>query len=99
MISPTYNFEYFADKVKDLELFEIISLAEQEATRAWRQTYHHGAVQDGTAMQSMEYQSKLLGLIDFLRHRVKPRTVDQQDLELFHLLSEKVQEKKHLNIR
>ncbi|MFZ5572371.1 MAG: hypothetical protein ACOZF0_18375 [Thermodesulfobacteriota bacterium] len=93
MISPTYDFECFAKEVENKELFEIISLAEQEATIAWGRTYRREAAQDGTAIRSMEYQSKLLGLIDYLRHSVKPRTVNHQDLKLFHLLREKVKPK------
>lgn len=98
MISPTYDFEHFAKRVKNKELFEIISLAEQEATVAWRQTYRREAAQDGTAIRSIQYQSKLLGLIDYLRHSIKPQLVDNQDLELFNLVCEQA-EKKQPHIR
>ncbi len=94
MISPTYDFEHFAKQVKNKEFFEIISLAEQEATLAWGRTYRREAAQDGIAMRSMEYQSKLLGLIDYLRHSIKPKEVDQQDLALYNLVCARAEKSK-----
>lgn len=91
MISPTYNFQQFAEAVKERDYYEIITLAEQEATSAWRQTYSKHEIQDGSALRSKEYQYKLLGLIDFLRHSIKPQTVDDQDFQLFHKLSQYAQ--------
>lgn len=79
MISPTFSFQRFAEAVKDKERFEIIQLAEKEATVAWSQTYRHNGIIDDAALKSQNYQNQLIGLIDYMRHHVTPQALDEQD--------------------
>jgi hypothetical protein len=84
MISATYDFEHFADSVKGEDYFDIIYLAEQEAIEAWR-VCRKGSLSDG---KSASYQSKLKGLIHFMRYGVKPSNLNNRDVKLFNLIYE-----------
>jgi hypothetical protein len=67
MISATYDFEQFANSVKGEDYFDIIYFAEQEAIEAWRICRKVGS----SGGKCSSYQSKLKGLIHFMRYGIK----------------------------
>jgi len=81
MISSDCDFEKFVRAIKGKNYYDVIYLAEKEATQAWRRHYHKHSNCEGT-VASRQYQEKLIGLIDFMRHGLKPSIFDDQDLLL-----------------
>ena len=81
MISSDCDFEKFVRAIKGKNTYDVIYLAEKEATLAWRQSYNDHLKKDGTDA-SRRYQAKLIGLIDFMRHGLKPSSLNDQDLQL-----------------
>lgn len=97
MISPKFNFEQFADAVKGKDVFDIIYLAEKEATEAWRRTYRKQVFIGDEEVKSQYYQEKLIGLIDYLRHGVKPiayhrHNGNENDAQLFRTIHQSVRQ-------
>ena len=91
MISETYDFQQFADSVKGEDFFDIIYLAEQETIEAWR-VCRKGRSSDG---KCASYQSKLKGLIHFMRYGVKPTNLNNRDVKLFNLIYETAELQNH----
>jgi hypothetical protein len=86
MISSTFDFEQFADTVKEKDFFDVIYLAEQEAIKAWRIS-NKKKLQNGFDSDiCRSYQSKLKGLINYMRYGVKPNGLNEQDSQLFNFL-------------
>jgi len=71
MISSSFDFQEFAAAVKGKDFHEIICVAEKEATDAWRTTYR-SAISEENAHKSLQYQKKLIGLIDYIRNGIRP---------------------------
>jgi hypothetical protein len=92
MISATYDFEHFADSVKGEDYFDIIYLAEQEAIEAWR-ICRRGRSLGG---KCSSYQSKLKGLIHFMRYGIKPTNLNNRDVKLFNLIYESTEVKNRI---
>jgi len=67
MISPNFNINEFIRQTKNRDKYDIINLAEQEATIAWRKTYRSDGVINDVIKRSVLYQNKLLKLIDKIR--------------------------------
>jgi hypothetical protein len=80
MISADYNFEHFVDVVRDKGYYDAVYLAEQEATEAWRTAYHSHTPDTGS--QSRQYEQKLIGLIEYLRHGIKPGSLSDKDIKM-----------------
>lgn len=83
MISPDFEFNTFLEAVKDSDSHTIIGMAEKEATEAWCRTYQKGYTLDSIHARSNLYQSKLLGLIDYLRHKIQSRSLTEKDYVCF----------------
>ena len=81
MISSNCDFEKFVRAIRGKDCYEMILLAEKEATEAWRYSYRH-ASEDGENATSRRYQDQLIGLIDFLRHGLRPGGFNDQDFQL-----------------
>ena len=86
MISSTFDFEQFADTVKKEDFFNVIYLAEQEAIKAWRISNKNKSLNNADYELCRSYQSKLKGLIHFMRYGVKPNGLNKQDDQLFNFL-------------
>ncbi len=86
MISSTFDFEQFADTVKEEDFFNVIYLAEQEAIKAWRISNKNKSLNSDDYDLCRSYQSKLKGLIYFMRYGVKPSGLNEQDDQLFNFL-------------
>jgi hypothetical protein len=84
MISATCDFKEFVESIKDKGYMEVIRLANQEATEAWRCSHHMTEEIDSAQQQNLtSYETILKGFIDFLRYGVKPAGLNDKDLELF----------------
>ncbi len=81
MISADCDFERFVGEIRGKDCYEMILLAEKEATEAWRRGYNHRSNDDEND-PSRRYQEKLIGLIDYMRHGLKPSIFSDQDLQL-----------------
>lgn len=95
MISSTFDFEQFADSVKDEDFFDVIHLAEQEATKARRISNKNKSLSNTDFDLCRSYQSKLKGLIHFMRYGVKPNGLNEQDNQLFNYLYHHTNPKYH----
>ena len=81
MISADCDFEKFVREIRGKDYYDVIYLAEKEATQAWRRSYRNQYGPCGSEA-SRNYQEKLIGLIRFMRHGVKPSILSAQDLQL-----------------
>ena len=70
MISSECNFERFIDAIKALDAYEIIYLADKEATAAWRISYKRKKLSTEEIVKYKIYQNKLIGLIDYSRQNI-----------------------------
>ena len=87
MISTTYSFAHFVDAVKGKDHSDIIYLAEQEATEAWRQSVQKASGANSDIQVNLSYQTKLLGLVDYMRHGLQSRDFTPIDRQLLRQLS------------
>ncbi len=99
MISSTFDFEQFADTVKEEDFFNVIYLAEQEAIKAWRFSNKNKSLNNDDYELCRSYQSKLKGLIHFMRYGVKPNGLNEQDDQLFNFLYHHTNPKNRTEIR
>ena len=81
MISLDCDFEKFVREIRGKDYYDVIYLAEKEATQAWRRSYNN-QTRNCTSEDSRNYQEKLIGLIDFMRHGLKPSILNDYDLYL-----------------
>ncbi|WP_319407961.1 hypothetical protein [uncultured Desulfosarcina sp.] len=83
MISKNCSIEEFVETVKGREIWEVISLAIDEATRADRmfiRTHRH----TGNALFcGQTYSRHLKQLINYLRYTVKPRRPNSKTYRLY----------------
>jgi hypothetical protein len=87
MISDNYSFAHFVNTVIGKDHLDIIYLAEQEATEAWRQSRQINH-QEGDGIQTnLSYQTKLLGLIDYMRHGLQSKNFTPQERQLLQKIS------------
>lgn len=81
MFSINCDFDMFVREVKGKDYYDIILLAEQEATQAWRRSYNNQS-RDCASSASRTYQQKLIGLIGYMRHGLKASIFSDEDLLL-----------------
>jgi hypothetical protein len=70
MISSAFSIRQFIEAVKEKDHWEIIHLADKEATEAWRNTYGDKSAAAGKN-KSENYQAQLIRLIGCLRSGVQ----------------------------
>ena len=87
MISDKYSFAHFVDTVKGKDHLDIIYLAEQEATEAWRKSKQLNGQAGNDIQNNISYQSKLLGLIDYMRHGLQSRDFTPDERQLLQKIS------------
>ena len=87
MISDKYSFVHFVNTVKDKDHLDIIYLAEQEATEAWRQSMQKDKQAMNNIQENLSYQSKLLGLIDYMRHGLQSKDFTNQERQLLQTIT------------
>ena len=82
MISNQYSFVHFVNSVKGKDHLDIIYLAEQEATEAWRKSMQKTGRATQTIQDNLSYQSKLLSLIDYMRHGLQSKEFTPQERQM-----------------
>jgi hypothetical protein len=93
LISPSYDITEFVDVVLERDYWDIIFLAEREATKAGRHLYRPLIAKTAEQKGAGHYTDLLTMLFYFLRNGVRPRGPQKQELDLFHSLCESVSEK------
>ena len=93
MISPTCDFKQFLDLIQNKPVTDIIALADHEATEAWRQSHRENKAGGGEGHLSAEYHEKLVCLIDFMRYRVKTKSLPAEDLERLDSICQRVDDR------
>ena len=87
MISDKYSFIHFVNTVKGKDHLDIIYLAEREATEAWRQSMQKDNRGMNNIQENLSYQSKLLGLIDYMRHGLQSKDFTSQERQLLQTIT------------
>lgn len=93
MISPSCDFRQFLDVVQNKAVTDIIALADHEATEAWRQSHREKKAGERKEHLSAEYHEKLVCLIDFMRYRVKTKSLPAEELELIDSICQRVDDR------
>jgi hypothetical protein len=93
MISPTCDFKQFLDVIQNKPVTDIIALADHEATEAWRQSHREKKAGGREGLLSAEYHKKLVCLIDFMRYRVKTKSLPAEDLERIDSICQRVDDR------
>jgi len=83
MISKECKFSEFMVAVRDKDYFDVIQLAEQEATDAERLFLRVRADEPQKTRCGEDYAERIKQLIDYMRYEVKPRIRTAGDAELF----------------
>ncbi len=83
MISRECRFSEFVGAVRDKDYFEVIQLAEREATAAERLLLRVRTDEHHQARCGRDYARRIKRLIDYMRYEVKPRTRSGHDEEIF----------------
>jgi hypothetical protein len=82
MSLSSYNIETFIEKVKGHSYYDIIQLADQEATRCERRLYQEPC-REGGCEPIRDYVGTLKDFILYMRHGVRTCTTLNLDLEDF----------------
>ncbi len=88
MISEDLNFSELITAIQDKDKYEILRLAQSEATEAEKICEEKGYGQ--------EYVEAVSGLIYFLRYGQKPDDITDEQFQLFRSVCEKLVAKKQL---
>jgi hypothetical protein len=83
MISKECKFSDFAAAVRNKNYFEILHLADQEATEAERLLLRRRFDTVTRQRCGKEYAERIKQFIDYLRYEVKPRGKNAGDAEIF----------------
>ncbi len=83
MISRECIFSEFVGAVRDKDYFEVIHLAEREATAAERLLLRVRADEPRETRCGRDYARRIKRLIDYMRYEVRPRTRSGRDEEIF----------------
>jgi hypothetical protein len=92
MIASNCDFESFVNAVRKKDRLDIIYLAEQEATEAWRQAHRKPEAND--MFKYHTYQNKLLGLIKFMRHGIKTADLTDSDFLMLTIMQDQIEARK-----
>jgi hypothetical protein len=87
MISKECKLSDFVGAVRNKDYFEILHLADQEATEAERLLLRPKNVKGGRQRCGREYAERIKQLIDYMRYEVKPRPRHARDAEIFAALT------------
>jgi hypothetical protein len=82
MISKECNFSEFMGAVRGKEFFEVIHLADLEATAAERLLLRVRVGEAGGSLCGIDYARQIKQLIDYMRFEVKPRGRVSREAEL-----------------
>lgn len=97
MISPSYKIIEFVDSILEKDYWDIIYLAEREATEAERHLYRPEFAKTAGQKGARHYVNVLKMLIFFLRNGVRPRGLGDQERELFRSLCESISSRQSID--
>lgn len=86
MVSSECDFEQFVDAIKGMDAYEIIYLADKEATEAWRASLKRKDLPSADINKHKIYQNKLIGLIDYFRQSIGPIGFGGSDCRLYRAI-------------
>lgn len=87
MISKECKLSDFVGAVHDKDYYEILHLADQEATEAERLFLLPKTDNSTRQCCGREYAERIKQLIDYMRYEVKPRAASPRDAEIFAALN------------
>jgi hypothetical protein len=87
MISKECKLSDFVGAVRDKDYYEILHLADQEATEAERLFLRPKTDKGPRQCCGREYAERIKQLIDYMRYEIKPRATSARDAEIFAALS------------
>ena len=92
MISKDCNIEAFLKAIEEMDLWEIISFADREATSAWQRAYRRHKGRDAHSELEDRYEHALEELISFLRTALpyRPFKLDEAVFKNFVQIRQKV---------
>jgi hypothetical protein len=86
MISPFCDLNEFVDAVRDRDYYDVLYLAEREATAAERLRLRRQNLESRGQRFCPRYADSLKGFIYFLKYGVQTSLLDKDDVELFRSL-------------
>ena len=91
MISSSCDFKEFAETIKDNDFFNILYMAEQEATDAERQFYRGKTSRKEKC--GRQYADTLKCFLSYMRYGIKSKSVSDDDYQLFQAIHRQVQKR------
>jgi hypothetical protein len=86
MISSNCDFSDFVAAIKDKSYYDVIYLADQEATAAERLLFRNGVHDDERKRCGQKYASILKDLISYMRSNIRPKNGGNEYFELFAMI-------------
>ena len=83
MISDGCDFKEFVEAVKDNDIWDILQIAELEATDAERRFYSGKIASVDRQKCGKQYAETLKCFLSFMRYGIKLRGVSKEDYQLF----------------
>jgi hypothetical protein len=83
MISKECKFSEFIGAVRGKDYFDVLELAEREATEAERLFLRVRASEPRRTLCGKDYAQRIKLLIDYMRYEVKPLAAFARDAEVF----------------
>ena len=93
MISASCSFKEFAEAVTENDLFDILYLAEQEATDAERQLYRGKTAVEDREKCGKQYAVTLKCFLEYMRYGIKSKRVSDNDNALFESIHHQAQKR------
>jgi hypothetical protein len=86
MISKDCKFSDFMGAVRDKDYYEMIHLADREATEAERRLLRRRSGDPLRERCGRQYAERIKQFIEFMRYEARPRVRDPRDAELFEAM-------------
>lgn len=90
MISPCCDLHEFVEAVQERNYFEVIYLAELEATEAERLRFRRKRAERQEPEGCPRYAESLKGFISYMRYGIQTSRLDRKDIQRFRSLRERL---------
>ncbi|MEW6664938.1 MAG: hypothetical protein AB1512_06925 [Thermodesulfobacteriota bacterium] len=90
MISTCCDLYEFVEAVQERNYFEVIYLAEQEATEAERLRFRQKGAERQDPDGCPRYADSLKGFISYMRYGIRTSHVDKKDIQRFRSLRDRL---------
>jgi len=98
MISGSCDFKEFVEAIMDNDIWDILYLADLEATDAERQFYRGKIAMSDREKCGKQYAETLKCFLNFMRYGVKSTGVSDEEYQLFQAVRQQVQERGAANL-